>query len=66
MNFMHLVGVIEIISGILINIFIGQLAKFIFRKDGTGPRIQSNYSKPQHIQKTQQAYLRRLPVVSLG
>jgi hypothetical protein len=39
MNFMHLVGVLEIISGILINIFIGQLAKFIFRKDGTGPRI---------------------------
>lgn len=31
--------VIMLIIGILLNIFIGKLAVFIFKKDGTGPRI---------------------------
>jgi hypothetical protein len=31
--------ILELAAGILINIFIGKLAKFIFKKDGTGPRI---------------------------
>jgi hypothetical protein len=31
--------ILELAAGILINIFIGKLAKFIFKKDGTGSRI---------------------------
>lgn len=39
MNLMGLLGIIEIISGILVNVYIGFLTNILFRKDGTGPRI---------------------------
>ncbi|MNS41831.1 hypothetical protein D3C72_741940 [compost metagenome] len=38
MNSKILVGTVEMIAGILINIYIGHLAKILFKKDGTGPR----------------------------
>lgn len=31
--------IIMFIAGVLINIFIGKLARFIFKKDGTLPRL---------------------------
>ncbi|MDF2505214.1 hypothetical protein [Clostridium sp.] len=31
--------IVEIILGIILNIFIGKISRFIFKKDGTGPRI---------------------------
>lgn len=34
-----LILIIELMAGILINIFIGKLARGIFKKDGTGPRL---------------------------
>lgn len=39
MNSLYLLGIIEIIVGVVVNIFIGRIAKTLFRKDGTLPRI---------------------------
>ncbi|WP_433942831.1 hypothetical protein [Paenibacillus sp. SN-8-1] len=38
MNTKILVGSIEVIAGLLINIYISRLAKILFKKDGVGPR----------------------------
>lgn len=38
MNYTILWGIIEIIIGVFVNVFIGRLARILFRKDGTGPR----------------------------
>ncbi|AWB43756.1 hypothetical protein DCC85_05655 [Paenibacillus sp. CAA11] len=39
MNAMLLLSIAELLAGMLINIFIGKLAKWIFRKDGTSSRL---------------------------
>lgn len=39
MNTSTILYVIMLIVGILLNIFIGKLAVFIFKKDGTLPRL---------------------------
>lgn len=39
MNLNTILYVLLFILGVLINIFIGKIAKFIFKKDGTGPRL---------------------------
>lgn len=36
--------ILELIVGILLNIFIGKIARFIFKKDGTGPRIPIRFA----------------------
>lgn len=38
MTFMLIVRLIEIALGILVNIFIGKIVMFLFKKDGTLPR----------------------------
>lgn len=39
MNSVFIIGIVEVLAGIFINLYIGFLAKAIFRKDGTAPRI---------------------------
>lgn len=39
MNSIFIIGIVELLAGLFININIGLMAKAIFRKDGTGPRI---------------------------
>lgn len=34
-----IIGIVELLSGCLIHIYIGLLTKALFRKDGTAPRI---------------------------
>ncbi|MPQ31179.1 hypothetical protein E4V42_06970 [Clostridium estertheticum] len=39
MSINFIMWVAEMILGIILNVFIGKIAVFIFKKDGTGPRI---------------------------
>ena len=39
MNSVLIFSLAEVILGIILNVFIGKIARFIFKKDGTGPRI---------------------------
>lgn len=39
MNTSVILAILELLAGILINLFIGVLARGLFKKDGTGPRI---------------------------
>lgn len=39
MNLNLIIWVAAMVLGIILNVFIGKIAVFIFKKDGTGPRI---------------------------
>ncbi|MFL1673555.1 hypothetical protein QJQ58_09150 [Paenibacillus dendritiformis] len=39
MNSIFIIGLVEVLAGLFINLYIGFLAKAILRKDGTAPRI---------------------------
>ncbi|SMC25789.1 hypothetical protein SAMN02745134_02574 [Clostridium acidisoli DSM 12555] len=44
MNSRLLIGIIEVILGVILNVFIGKIARFIFKKDGTGPRAPLRFA----------------------
>ena len=44
MNLTLIIRIAEVILGVILNIFIGKIARSIFKKDGTGPRIPIRFA----------------------
>ena len=44
MNSVLIFSILEVILGVLLNVFIGKIARFIFKKDGTLPRIPLRFA----------------------